>query len=41
MERYSEAVAAYEQVITQDGRLYNDAGLIAARQGQQPDWANL
>ena len=41
MERYSEAVAAYEQVIAQDGRLYDDAGLIAARQGRQPDWANL
>ena len=41
MERYSEAVAAYEQVIAKEGRLENDAGLIAARQGRQPDWANL
>jgi len=41
MERYPEAVVAYEQVIAQDGHLDKDAGLIAARQGQQPDWANL
>jgi tetratricopeptide (TPR) repeat protein len=41
MERYSEAIAAYEQVIAKEGRLENDAGLIAARQGRQPDWASL
>jgi len=41
MERYSEAVVAYEQVIAKEGRLVDDAGLIAARRGQQPDWANL
>ena len=41
LECYHEAVIAYEQVIAEDGRLQKDAGLIAARQGQQPDWANL
>jgi len=41
MERYPEAVAAYEHVIAQDGCLEKDAGLIAAHQGRQPDWANL
>ncbi len=41
MERYPEAIAAYEQVIAKEGRLENNAGFIAAHQGQQPDWANL
>lgn len=41
LERYQEAVVAYEQVIAENGRLQKDAGLIAARHGQQPDWANL
>lgn len=41
MERYPESVAAYEQVITQRRFLERDEGLIAARQGRQPDWANL
>ena len=41
LERYQEAVVAYEQVIAEDGHLQNDAGLVAARQGQQPDWTNL
>lgn len=41
MEHYSEATAAYEQVIAEDGHLEHNAGLIAARQGRQPNWANL
>jgi tetratricopeptide (TPR) repeat protein len=41
MERYSEAIAAYEQVIAQRNFLKRDEGLIAARQGRQPDWANF
>jgi tetratricopeptide (TPR) repeat protein len=41
MERYSEAITAYEQVIAEDGHLEQNAGLIAACQGRQPDWANL
>ena len=41
MERYSEAIAAYEQVIAQRNFLERDEGLIAARQGRQPDWTNF
>ena len=41
LERYQEAVVAYEQVIAERGCLQNDVGLVAARQGLQPDWANL
>ncbi len=41
MERYPEAIAAYEQVIAQRCFLERDEGLIAARQGRQPDWTNL
>jgi tetratricopeptide (TPR) repeat protein len=41
LERYHEAVVAYEQVIAEDRFLRDDAGLIAARQGKQPDWAHL
>jgi tetratricopeptide (TPR) repeat protein len=41
LERYPEAVAAYEQVIAQRGHLPSNEGLIAARQGRQPDWSKL
>jgi len=45
LERYHEAVVAYEQAVAEESWLKVDAGLTvaltAARQGQQPDWANL
>ncbi|MBA2394154.1 MAG: hypothetical protein H0V70_15610 [Ktedonobacteraceae bacterium] len=41
MERYDEAVVAYEQVMVKDKNWYSDIGLKAARSRQQPDWANL
>ncbi len=41
MERYDEAVVAYEQVIAKDSYLDDDRGLKAARRSQQPEWANL
>ncbi len=40
LERYQEAVVAYEQAIAEDFYLGRE-GLEAARLGQQPDWANL
>jgi tetratricopeptide (TPR) repeat protein len=40
LERYHEAVVAYEQAIAEDSSLRRE-GLAAARLGQQPDWANL
>jgi len=40
LERYDEAVVAYEQVMAEGLRL-GDEGLIAARLGQQPDWHDL
>jgi tetratricopeptide (TPR) repeat protein len=40
LERYQEAVVAYEQVKASHSHL-GDEGLVAARLGQQPDWANL
>ena len=42
MERYQEAVAAYEQAIAEASCLWcDDKGLKAARLGRQPDWAKL
>ena len=40
LERYQEAVVAYEQARASDSYLGKE-GLVAARLGQQPDWANL
>lgn len=40
LERYHEAVVAYEQALAEDSSLRRE-GLVAARLGQQPDWANL
>jgi tetratricopeptide (TPR) repeat protein len=40
LERYKEAIAAYEKVIAEGTRL-GDEGLEAAHLGQQPDWDNL
>ena len=40
LERYQEAVVAYEQAIAEHPRLPRE-GLEAARLGQQPDWASL
>ena len=40
LERYEEAIAAYEEAIAGDRRLSHE-GLEAARLGQQPDWDNL
>src|SRR5215471_16308438 len=39
LERYKEAIAAYEEVIAEDLYL-GDEGLEAARLNQQPDWDN-
>jgi hypothetical protein len=41
LERYDDAIAAYEQAIAEDSYYYDDEGLKAARRDQQPDWANL
>lgn len=41
MERYDEAVTAYEQAMAKDKNWYDDTGLKAARRGQQPDWTSL
>jgi tetratricopeptide (TPR) repeat protein len=41
LERYDEAKIAYEQVMKNEWYLYEEAGLNAARCGQQPDWDNL
>lgn len=41
MERYDEAVVAYEQAMAKDSYLDDDRGLKAARRSQQPEWANL
>lgn len=41
LERYDEAVAAYEQAMAKDSHMDDDRGLKAARRHQQPDWANL
>jgi tetratricopeptide (TPR) repeat protein len=42
MERYDEAIAAYEQAIAEDwGLRNNDEGLNAARLHRQPDWDKL
>ncbi|GAC1365557.1 MAG: hypothetical protein NVS2B12_19920 [Ktedonobacteraceae bacterium] len=41
MGRYDEAIAAYEQAMAKDKDWYDDAGLKAARLGQQPDWNEL
>jgi hypothetical protein len=41
MERYPEAIAAYEQAIAQGCYEGWNEGLIAARQGRQPDWDSL
>jgi len=41
LERYHEAVVAYEQVITKDSHRGEDQGLVAARLGQQPNWTDL
>ena len=40
LERYDEAVAAYEQAMAQ-GYMHEDEGLKAARRRQLPDWARL
>jgi tetratricopeptide (TPR) repeat protein len=40
LERYQEAIVAYEDAIAADSSLQRE-GLDAARLGQQPDWANL
>lgn len=40
LERYDEAVAAYEQALA-DGYSHDKRGLEAARRGQQPDWMKL
>src|SRR5437763_5889077 len=40
LERYQEAVVAYEQAIAEDSSLPRE-GLGAARLGQQPDWERL
>jgi thioredoxin-like negative regulator of GroEL len=37
MERYNDAVVAYEQVLAEDSYLDDERGLKAARLGQQPD----
>lgn len=39
LERYDEAVAAYEQA--RDSSSYDERGLQAARRRQQPDWIKL
>ncbi len=41
MECYPEAVAAYEQASALSSYPINKEGLIAARQGRQPDWDSL
>lgn len=41
LERYNDAIAAYEQVIAEDTCYYGDEGLKAARRRQQPDWDDL
>jgi tetratricopeptide (TPR) repeat protein len=41
LERYNDAVVAYEQVLAEDSYLDDERGLRAARLGQQPDWATL
>jgi hypothetical protein len=38
LERYDDAIAAYEQVIAEDKCYYGDAGLKAARRRQKPNW---
>jgi len=40
LERYDDAVAAYEQSLA-DGYSHDERGLEAARRGQQPDWISL
>jgi tetratricopeptide (TPR) repeat protein len=40
LERYQEAIVAYEEAIAEDSSLRRE-GLAAARLGQQPDWADL
>jgi tetratricopeptide (TPR) repeat protein len=40
LERYEDAIAAYDQAITECSRL-GDEGLVAARLGKQPNWPNL
>jgi tetratricopeptide (TPR) repeat protein len=41
MERYNEAVVAYEQAIADARYVHDDRGLMAARQRRQPDWVDL
>jgi tetratricopeptide (TPR) repeat protein len=41
LERYNDAIAAYEQVIAEDTCYYGDEGLKAALRRQQPDWDDL
>ena len=40
LERYQEAVAAYEEAMAKNSS-WPRQGLEAARLGQQPDWAGL
>lgn len=40
LERYPEAIVAYEKAIAEDSSLQKE-GLVAARLGRQPDWDKL